>query len=205
MSKFVYLLFVVVAGLFIASCSDESSTAPTKEEKKAIMPLAVGNEWEYGITIHDEGGHNNSASLIIKVVGMEEIEGKSIYEMLVGNENSYLLLEEDGLYNYTKSGGKEYIEVKYPVAKGDTYIQNDAGNTTTFTVESLDKQLETEAGIFTTIKYVGIKIDEEAGEKYYDELYYCPGVGMIKSEEYMTLDGEEEYRNTMVLKSYKLK
>ena len=212
MQKFINILFILTACLFILSCSDDSSTAPAKEEKKEIMPLTVGNEWEYGIDFYKKGKYGNSSTLILKVMNMKEIEGDSIYEMLLseisGGSRSYsLLLEEDGLYNCTKSGSKNYMEVKYPVAKGDTYIQHDDGGAHKFIVESLYEEIETEAGTFTTIKYVNsASANEETGTGYYDVFYYCPGVGMVKNEEYMILSGGEElFRDVITLKSYKLK
>ena len=57
MLKCVYLLFVISVSLFLASCTDESSTSPSgAEDKKEIMPLAVGNEWEYTRYYYDTSG-----------------------------------------------------------------------------------------------------------------------------------------------------
>ena len=209
MRKFVYLLFVIVAGLFVASCSDESSsTEPSGNEPSTdIMPLEVGNEWVYKNLSYDELGSVSGESLdTLKLIQELTVADYKYYKTQYGEESfNFIGLKDDGLYRLNEAGEEIYMVAKYPCVVGDVYEQLDEYASKTFTVLAVDELVETPAGSFKTIKYHGVWKDENTGDIFNDIYYYSVKAGMIKNEYYMENSGEKGELTELILQSYNLK
>ena len=184
MSKFVSLLFVVAVGLFIASCSDESSTEPSGGVQSSdIMPLTLGSEWIYEIAYYENGQKAPDVTYSpLYMNHSEEKEGETLYAS--DHESKiriYYLKRDDGFYVYSSEQKKYYMIAKYPCQKGDSF---QSFRDVSITVEGVSVEVECGLGVKKAVKYKGIDSDGELSIGY-----YVPGIGLVRTEYYK---GSEE-------------
>ena len=166
------LLSLGMVGLCaLTSCNKNSPTGPNPIGPQ-IIPLAVGNTWQYDGFEYDTVG-----VVTMHFGGIEFVRQDST----VFGHSYYLYEGQGGLCANTDSGMirilpnlsgvYSFLVYKYPTRLGELY-QSDS---LTVVVSSVDSLLQTTAGSFHCIKYAFTY----HGFKYFDD-YVCPGIGRIE-------------------------
>lgn len=101
--KKLLMLFVLLAFTLVGCKDDDDSTGPSGNTE--IMPLAIGNWWEYDEYEYDANTDEHSnlqGSYKIEIVGKTTFEGKEAYEIKETSgeevENSYITVEGGNIY-----------------------------------------------------------------------------------------------------------
>lgn len=167
----IFLLLAVVAG---CSKSDDNQDQPPATP--SLIPLQIGNNWNYRSTMQDTviTTHFNT------VIGDTSIRDEDWFIMTYDNQVSVLLNNRsDGLWfwNNSKSTmGTSILYYRYPVPAGTEYYTTDS---VFVSVVSVNESVTVPMGTFScyhyTMKYPGNAVYQE---------YYCPGTGLIKLEKY---------------------
>ena len=190
--------------LIISGCAKEP-TSPTIDET-VIMPLKVGNSWTYKYTkFYTTGEEGESSQYTISILYDSVYKGERCYKpYFISSQNDtapiFYLYRNDGLYLLWIEKAEYILAFKFPVIKGDKY----AFGADTIRVESIDTNYTVPAGTFKCIKYVRESYYEN---KIHDLLisYYCPGIGEIAAENYITDSAYLRPHFKTALLSYELK
>lgn len=181
---------------------------------KAIQPRNLDAVWSYTSAYFEEGRKISSGTSEEKVVKVVEIDGvtcylvkltmdwRSILERLSGaklTEDDYSYyweyFNEKGSYNLTLDPGDTHelsslegfeLTIPYPVKKGHTYEWD--GDVYEVTEDAV--MVKVAAGEFSCVVYQMNFIDKEMPENSARERYYMsPGVGLVRWEMDVQLDG----------------
>lgn len=157
-----------------------------------IMPLAVGNVWEYRTAIANTDDWTNPCECRIEIDAKDTLSGDVWYRMdgervVIDPErgdsmylaHGYLRLDERGLLTKPAETFGAMRVVEYPggdssFATGD--IHGDGRGTARITGSFPSVRVVTPAGVFMTVEYI---IIDERSKKQFKE-YWAPGVGLIK-------------------------
>ena len=120
-------LLVAIASLCMLTIGCDGVTEPKpKAETKQILPLSVGNWWQYSNLISS----NSQAYMEWKVSGTAKFSNKedyvvtkSSYNSAIGNQfdTSYYRYESEDLVSYSPETGNETIEFDAPFKKIESY------------------------------------------------------------------------------------
>jgi hypothetical protein len=177
------VLFVLIISLFIG-CNDNSNNPNL--DTSVIMPLKVGNTWNYKITDYENGNIKDSSYSKDYVTEQKTINSDIISIVKFSNDQdtttsySFFVNKSDGLYSVRDSSGTFVysLALKYPGVPGDKW-----GKIETWEIESTNVNCSTPAGNFTCYKYKFIiSIDSLNILKF--TYYYAPGIGPVKGESY---------------------
>ncbi|MCX6227073.1 MAG: hypothetical protein NTV01_20380 [Bacteroidia bacterium] len=192
-----------------------TNTIPSNE----ILPLAVGNYWNYLLDI-------TAQTMNISITGTIDIQGETCYKWYATGDivEWYYRNKPDGCWAFGYSGPFQYppdLEYKYPANSGDTWVTNwiAVPYQTTMTCESITATFESYTGCYkyhffmpignhnflTNIlnaellrKLSGLKSTATDGFDIYQ--YFIPGIGMVGWENYF--QGTRLYK--VVLTDYHL-
>jgi hypothetical protein len=199
------LLFIIISAAFF-SCSE--STAPDSSILE-LVPLDVGNEWEYEITRYDSTGNinfqNNYTSKIFKDTVINGIRWYCDIPYYIRN---WYTNKSDGYWIFFKAGSHGVLQdtslllYKYPTYVGEIY-----GNPNyPFEVVSVDVEVIVPAGKFRTIHFSQVLSSSNSPLVTSHETYICPGIGFIKSEDiWVKMDGTKTVTSKSELVSFELK
>jgi hypothetical protein len=168
-----FLLALAVAAL--ASCNS----------KNELMPLNKGNLWIYYAERFDSLGNVYFSTYYYEtIIGDSTIGNDKAFvkrNASMRSRSELLLNTKDGLSVLQKDSSKG-IAFKYPLNVGETYINKDFD---TVKLTASDKEITTKAGSFKCLEY-------EVKSSVFRQLYYvCPGVGIIRKDEYLLVDGAD--------------
>ena len=187
----------------------ESSLPPPSD---GILPLAVGNYWNYLPDI-------TTQTLNISITGTITVQGELCYKWYAQGESYewYYKNKSDGCWAYGYSGTSQYppdLLYKYPAAAGDNWVTNwiAVPFPTTMTCEATNISFASYSGCYkyhfflplgkTSFlvtpyeKYFADKIIDSKGMIGYDIYqYFIPGIGMVGWETW--LQGSKLYNVVM--------
>jgi len=165
-----------------------------------ILPLAVGNKWDYKeYHIDYKAGTTVDANkdYSMEVIGDTTINGAVWYKvlnLLRGNGTVTLAQNrEDGLWVKTLVG--ERLECKYPAQLNTTYMRSGVE----VLIASLTEKIKVTKGSFTCIHYLE---GSDSALKLHE--YYTPKVGLIKNLAYLS-DPTGDVAISVELQNYSLK
>ncbi len=147
-----------------------------------IMPLAVGNTWDYGFS----AGERLSGEYTCAITDKTEISGVTVFKLTY---KGMLYAEEYyQLYSITEEGEVLFhgdsehgllsapeIIVKYPVEEDFTWETKGLGSPVEWEIVDIDEEVTVPAGTFRCVHTVGTN---QSGNK--TDHWYAPGVGDIK-------------------------
>lgn len=195
-SLLVILLFITFTG-----CKKEDLTGPEQTQASVIMPLKVGNEWNF-----TEAYYDSTEKVIInidtqnKVIKDTVIQNETWAVMDFGYVKQLFTNRQDGLYFSLPNQFSPQLAFKYPVEKG--YIYN--YETGSLAIVSTDTSITVPAGKFSCIKYY-MEVKGNGILSSYAYIFMSPQIGIIKSERYAKKKSGKFYKaSEAVLKSYKL-
>ena len=181
------------------SCSDDdtvSNIVTNSEPSKDIMPLAIGNQWQFEILRVDSAGDPvslDSQSTII--VSDTIISGQTWYhyrtDVIQSADLPVLRNAGDGLWiTGPDASDQPYLLAKYPAATGDTWT-NASGNDT-LTVRGTAVSVTVHAGTYECLEYA---IHRSSGDSTIN--YYAPGTGLVKQTFFVSRT-HSEYRTELL-------
>ena len=179
------VIFIMAVSLLLSACK-KSPTEPSSQEN-VLMPLKVGNTWNYKYSRVDPktGDTLSSRMISVSIVGTVTIKGEEYYRF---NDGSVARNRNDGLIiaDYNERTGElgDITFFKYPAKDGEVY---DGIKVMT------EQKVSVKAGTFFTYAYIF------TASPYNSTIYIAPGVGIVKT---VNFDAEGE---GMELVSYELK
>jgi hypothetical protein len=175
-----YFLFILTS-LLIYNCSE--STEPDYSNLD-LIPLAVGNKWNYKTTTFDSTGNvinqQNGNTSIIKDTLINGIKWYGYDHDFPGVWNTnksdgyWQFLEADSLWFMNDTSGVVY---KFPTHVGDVYGNPQYPKE----VVSVNERISVPAGDFRTIHITQYLTMNSNSLQVSFETYICPGIGFVKS------------------------
>jgi hypothetical protein len=174
-----YLLFIL-ASLLIYNCSE--STEPD-DFIKELIPLKVGNTWNYTRTVYDSVGvilyteniisevQKDTIINTIKWFGYTDVPA-SVY--FTNKSNGYWLFQK-AIPNYFLND-TSFVVYKYPTQVGDIYGDPE----TPMEVLSVDEMITVPAGKFKVIHLITTFIGSSNYLLDSFETFIAPGIGIIQ-------------------------
>jgi hypothetical protein len=171
---------ILFVSILSSGCKNETNPILSQGETGDILPLHVGNTWEYAYTNFDATGAGHlAASQTRSVIRDTTISGALWFMVSDGPEIRVLQNRSDGLWWFISGG--EAMLYKYPAAPGDSFRA--MWNTNYTKVTSVGVSVSSAQGIFSCIEYeydISPSIVAVGGGHVRE--FYCPGVGLVKSE-----------------------
>jgi len=171
-----FLSIIVLSLIFIISnCSEENNPVGNNFTNN-IIPLTVGNSWNYRSILYDTSGNIIFVSEITRIINGDTLIGNTTWSYFVKDANYFANLS-DGHYiydQYSSDSNKISLVYKYPCKKNDTY--------SFWEVSNCDTQITVPAGTFNCILF---KCRMQTGDSFsYYDVYIKPGIGIVKSVDY---------------------
>jgi hypothetical protein len=174
--------FIAIA-ILISNCSD--STEPENSAAE-LIPLKVGNSWNYKLTSYDSSGSisyiENQNSKIIKDTN---ISNHTWYAYNDAPDGIWYTNKSDGYWAFIKSNtgaivnDTSVIVFKYPTQVGDIY----SNSYMSMEVIAINEELIVSAGVFRTIHIKSVYEDTTNYLLDSFEWFIAPQVGIIRSKQ----------------------
>jgi hypothetical protein len=177
---------VMIALLLICGCGDEKESevpafdydATGKRIGNIIVPLQVGNVWEYQVYALDTAVNDLRMIKIdtLTVYKDTSVNAERWYKMggLQGTEG-WVTNRKDGFW-FARLNQQPFLFAKYPVKVGDRYTSLIGNVEAEITVAEIGAEVAVPAGTFRCHKYVQKVGPMEATTIF----YFAPGVGLVK-------------------------
>lgn len=206
MKKRNILLAVLLLSVLVLNSykNDDTSTNPGQAPNE-IIPLKVGNYWDFNITHYDESG-----SITQTMNWHDAID----YNTIIDNQRWYVSKTEystrlftnksDGYYEsqYTGTGSMSapVLKYKYPGKVGDTW---EIDNYTKMRINSTNLKYSIPLGEFSCYEYI---YTSNSDLDFYQRILVSPGIGFILNEYYEKKGSSSEYYLSFkeVLTDYKV-
>ena len=177
------LIGVTILTILVSNCTD--GTIDPSNSDDVILPLALGNTWEYKCyqyPVSNPDSITQSITLLTIVDSAYTFNGKKWYGLKTYNPDRpeawmYIIVRNvseglrflDNPYNFA-----EILYYKYPTAVSESIIWDNykTDRIDTTVTKSISSEVTVPAGKFSCIHY------QRNGE---DDEYYCPNIGQIKS------------------------
>ncbi len=173
--------------VFILGCQNGDSTVNPILYPHDIMPLAIGNQWNYNLYLYDSTG----AFHLTKIRSFEVIGDTMIDGVRWFNFSDFLCANrDDGLRSLVTSG--QLLIFKFPAFPQDSFFVNDVVGYLRIT--SIDTVITIALGTFHCVAYESRALISEGAYGTHEILYVSPGVGPIRFEVYaLPRNSEREY------------
>jgi hypothetical protein len=196
------ILALIIGLLFLGSCNDDPLGPQSVGQ---LQPLNIGNYWSYSYLRMDTLGVVTDTLKWIEVVDSDTVIGgqryysiRDIVTMFFGFKIFYIN-KNDGLYRFILYGETPSLYFKYPVKQNELVFRD----TDTLKVINIKAETITPAGKFYCVVYQHMIFNNS--QWYYENTYYCPGIGKIKVETGYTRDQVNNKPNSiMLLEEYKI-
>ncbi len=205
--KFYYLFLILFSFLFVSCGDDNSSTGPTAPSDNTLLPLALGNEWNYDVTVIDEGDTTYSSYKMILeeehtfLFNYADVTAfkSNMYFDGIKQESVWLFTYNNVLYGSSSADDEDVWEIqpkKLSIKEASKIgeISNKGRKIKVGVVKLKIMSKERDC-----IKYF-VKDDENR----YSFTYFVPGIGMVQ-EEFGGKEFDNTFSRTAVLKSYILR
>lgn len=195
-------LAIFISLLFFNSCKEDSLSPQLDGD---FLPLRIGNYWGYSYQSIDSLGIATDTIKWVEYVDSDTVvKGNKYYSIrdlfsaFMGFKLFYTN-KSDGLYMFDQFGESLSLIFKYPVKQNELiYREYD-----TLKVINTLQETITPAGKFYCVVYQHSEFNNS--QWYYENTYFCPGVGKIKVETGYTRD-QINYKphSVMQLEVYKI-
>jgi hypothetical protein len=207
------LALIIIFNLL--SCSDEQNPIMPINESNLIMPLSIGNYWEYVDSVFYTSDSIEIYHYTWSVVGKEKILSQNdsieVYifriEYSHGPQNDYFFKNNpEGLTQYSNnefdSAGNNSLRsllIKYPLKLGDTWITNHGDYADINKCLSINTE-------FTALgrNFHCYEIQRSVGSPSYVIEYYSAGFGMVAGLSYSSYSDHPRFSKITLL-SFEIK
>lgn len=169
--------------IFLFSCNGNDNPLVVVEKKKEIIPLNVGNTWEYTITLYDSTGNVKNTSIEYRqIISDTLVEGERWYK--ANFLGYYIANRSDGVWQRnlrfpyigeSQELSDPFLRIPFPLELNESITIRSQ----TYTLLSNDIKVTVPAGTFTCYLY-RLNLPPSVGGVSEYFLYYSPGVGLIK-------------------------
>jgi hypothetical protein len=164
---------IVFFTLLSAGCSNLADPTPPQ---KVLLPLTVGSYWDNKVENYippDTLVRRYSSA----VIGDSIINGEK-YAILKYSTSSaiyFFINKPDGLYARWAGKNIDTRLYRYPVQLGDSYtIENSTGDNVKLFVQSLDKEIQVQAGSFRCYEII-----DSSDVNFLRKIYIAGGIGEV--------------------------
>ena len=170
----------VIASLIFLLTIGCSTKSPLEPEIPNIMPLKVGNSWDYLLSTYDAFGNETQVGSIIEtVMGRVSIDSEAWFLLedistSSDTETYYLANRRDGSWARDSINASPELYIKYPMSVGDTFEMGGFLGGGAVEVVSLDETVVVPAGSFKCVHF----LNDGATLKIH--IYFALGKGRIK-------------------------
>ena len=197
--------FIAIA-ILISNCSDSTEPGNSATE---LIPLKVGNSWNYKLTSYDSSGSisyiENQNSTIIKDTSISNYTWYAYNDVPNG---IWFTNKSDGYWAFIKANtglitnDTSIFVYKYPTEVGDIYGDPNSP----MEVVAIDEEIIVGARVFQTIHIISTYTDTTHYLLDSFELFIAPQVGIIKTMQIgRKPNGDKFIVFKRELESYKLK
>jgi hypothetical protein len=165
----------LLSAIVLIGCSDDEDSS-----NNYIIPTSVGNYWKYKVALIDTlGDITNYDTTKFEILRDTLINGEKWFWFEREAQGTYLRNFSDGLYGFNRD--KRILLIKYPVKKGDTFINSTID--TTFVLED-NILIDVPKGSFNCVEFKSLYKGSDNLLRAITILYMSPGVGNVKEEYY---------------------
>ncbi|MES2767074.1 MAG: hypothetical protein V4642_14460 [Bacteroidota bacterium] len=191
---------VFISVIFLGSCAEDAVVSPPKED--VLMPLKVGNTWNYLIMMRDSStttNETNSGPLSMSIAGDTTISGSKWYGMAMPYAGIYVYYQNkaDGVWANFQGMSTPMLMFKYPADLNSGYP---------YKLVSKTESVVVPAGTFSCYHYQHVSVENPVNFEHY---YLAPNIGIVKQTKSDGGDngsgGTYLSTSTMELQSYTLK
>ena len=198
---------LLLAVLWISSCSKKDSNPVTTNNSTTIFALVIGNQWIYQNYTYDSA----SGTLILAARDTAKITRDTLIQgekWFTSGNGSYSANRSDGNWEYDTISGMQ-LNFKYPAQVNDSYkvIIFDSGghgsDTEKVKVLSINQSVTVPAGTFSCVTYQWSNPTGDAIATF----QFAPGIGLVyeQLEEINPANNRMFVFSKMELLSYSLK
>jgi hypothetical protein len=183
-----FLIYALLSGVVLITlpgCSKDSITGGDSTPLPHLIPLAIGNYWNYSVSIYDTAGAQPVSyvdSSQWRVLSDTAIGGYRWYRFA----GSYACNKSDGFWMYLSATPSLYF--RYPVIEGDTVA---TGGSLTVVVMAVAER-DTIAGGMRFCHRYRVHIASALTTEYFIQ----PGLGIVRYDQYSQTQSGRTYRRT---------
>ncbi|MBD3257123.1 hypothetical protein GF377_01725 [candidate division GN15 bacterium] len=169
-------LFSLITILAVIGCDDDNGT-DSESPGGSIMPLAVGNRWDFDKhTFPPGGGTPVVTDDSIVITGTQQVGGETRF---VANVTEQFVNRGSGLWYQPTGASGPYLLLAYPADVGSTWWSGPSGQIL-MTLLRKDVSVTVVAGTYQCYKYLAeYPAGSGRGLRYY---WAAPNVGIIRYE-----------------------
>ncbi len=190
MKKYFFLLFIIV-GLFL-SCKKEKSEPCTPTNYTGMLPLHVGNQWIYQVTVYDSPGSIFQQTYeTLKIVGdtVIDCETKYFINNIAINDGMAITLIfgiNNLLYNTNFGFNTPNGFYPYPISPGNKTVNNSDNNCNYSLYYSYDTLsfYDSLANKSFFCNTYSLDSSYSCHGKSFTTSYYCFGIGLVVQKIY---------------------
>lgn len=169
------IAFLVTALVWssIIGCGKDEPTEP-ESPGGVIVPMAVGNRWDYQVSHYPAGGNPYQTDDSIVIVGQVNVGGEARY---VANANEHFVNRGSGLWYKPSGTSTIYLLFAYPTDIGAVWPSGLQGEVAV-TLLSKTSQVTVPHGSYSCYRYLAeYPVSSGQGLRYY---YVVPNVGIVQ-------------------------
>lgn len=165
----------IAFAVILAGCGEDEATQPEPVASGDIMPLEVGNRWDYEVYAFPGSGTPYKYLDSILIVGIDTTDDVISF---VANGEDWFLNQNNGLWYLPDTAADWSLMFKYPAAVNDLWI---TGGYSEFVmwVASTNAKVETPFGDYICYKYVR---ESRYGGGHAGYFYLVPDIGIVQYE-----------------------
>ncbi len=172
-----YLILFLLGILILVACEDKS-TEPIEEKTNTLLPLALGNTWNYKLYNQSSDSTGQVIWTINKKIIVDSKEYFLITSTGFGNSSLVAKLETNGLffsYYDSTNGFTSPFFFKYPANDNETYQYQMLGTDSILNITVKKQNLLIGNQNYNCYAYVNENLNP-----YFPFMYFAENVGLIR-------------------------
>jgi len=174
-----YLILFLLGILILVACEDKS-TEPIEEKTNTLLPLAVGNTWNY------KKYNQSSDSICIEtwsILNKTSVDDKEYFLITItGFGNGYLVArsESNGFFlsGFDSTNGFSWpIFFKYPAEENEIYQYQIPETDSILNIKVIKQNLVVNNHNYSCYGYIHLN-----GNPYFPFMYFAENVGLIRQK-----------------------
>lgn len=177
MFKAFVMFAVLISTSFFVGCN-EKSTEPIEEKTNTLLPLAIGNTWNYKLYNQSSDSTGQVIWTINKKIIVDSKEYFLITSTGFGNNSFVAKLETDGLffsYYDSTNGFTSPFFFKYPADDNETYQYQMIGTDSILNITIKKQNLLIGNQNYSCYGYINKNLNP-----YFPFMYFAENVGLIR-------------------------
>jgi len=173
-----FVLFTVLFSIsFFVGCNDKS-TEPIEEKTNTLLPLALGNTWNYKLYNQSSDSTGQVIWNVIKKITVDSKEYFLITTTGFGNSSFVAKSETDGLffsYYDSTNGFTSPFFFKYPADDNETYQYRMIGTDSILNITVKKQNLLIGNQYYSCYSYINQNMNP-----YFPFMYFAENIGLIR-------------------------